>query len=49
MPLTKRHPSKGEMKNLFRKVVVPQEKRHSNNRNVKKNFTQKDYDDIYLR
>lgn len=47
MPLTKRHPGKGEMKNLFKKVLVPQEKRNSNNGKPKSNFTQEEYDEIY--
>jgi len=45
MPLTKRHPSKGERKNLFKKGIVPSEKKHYNN--VKRKFTQEEYDEIY--
>lgn len=47
MPLTKRHPKKGEMKNLFKKVIVPQEKTTSSNGSIKRNFTQAEYDEIY--
>ena len=47
MPLTKRHPSKGERKNLFKKGVVPSEKKHYNNNNVKRKFTKEEYDEIY--
>lgn len=47
MPLTKRHPSKGEIKNLLKKGMVPQETRHSNNGKPKSNFTQDEYDEIY--
>jgi hypothetical protein len=48
MPLTKGSPGKGEMKNLFKKGIVPQEGRHfNNNGNVKRNFTQEEYDEIY--
>jgi hypothetical protein len=45
MPLTKRHPSKGERKNLFRRVIVLSEKKHYNN--AKRKFTQEEYNEIY--